>query len=138
MPRGRGCRALVKLGVDGAQQLVKPLAGPGAEVHRALAVRADIAVEQVGLVVHTDAGDALRAEVVDELIHHLCLRDPLRVGNVDDVQQKVGILQLLKRRLEGVDELMRQLADEADRVGDDDIEPACRSSWRSTNICCRA
>ena len=119
---GHAARALVKLGVDGAQQLVEPLAGPGAEVHRALAVRADIAVEQVGLVVHADAGDALRAEVVDELIHHLCLRDPLGVGNVDDVQQKVGILQLLKRRLEGVDELMRQLADEADRVGDDDIE----------------
>ena len=48
----------------------------------------------------------------------MCIRD-----SVDDVQQKVSILQLLKRRLEGVDELMRQLADEADRVGDDDIEP---------------
>ena len=38
------------------------------------------------------------------------------------MQQKVGILQLLKRRLEGVDELMRQLADEADRVGDHNVE----------------
>ena len=119
---GHAARTLVQLAVDRTQQLVKALAGTGADVHRALAARADITVEEVGLVVHADAGDPLRAEIVNELIDDLRLRDPLGVGDVNDVQQQVGVLQLLKRRLERVDKLMRQLADEADRVGDHNVE----------------
>ena len=40
-----------------------------------------------------------------------------RRAGVDDVQQQVGALGLLERGGERVDELMRQLADEADGVG---------------------
>ena len=64
----------------------------------------------------------LRAELFDELVHDLCLLEPVRVGNVDDVQQKVGVFELFKRCLKRLDELMRQLSNEADRVGNDDIQ----------------
>ena len=64
----------------------------------------------------------LRAELFDELVHDLRLLEPVRVGNVDDVQQKVGVFEFLERCLEGLDQLVRQLADKADRVGDHDIQ----------------
>ena len=40
-------------------------------------------------------------------------------ARVDDVQQQVGAPRLLQRRAEGVDELVRQLADEPDGVRDE-------------------
>jgi hypothetical protein len=43
------------------------------------------------------------------------------MGKVDHVQQQVGILQLLERRLEGADEAFGQVADKADGVGDDHL-----------------
>ncbi|MFR5404967.1 MAG: hypothetical protein ACLTG0_05565 [Oscillibacter sp.] len=36
----------------------------------------------------------LRAELFDELVHDLRLLEPVRVGNVDDVQQKVGVFEV--------------------------------------------
>ena len=51
-------------------------------------MRADIAEVEVGLVVNAQAGNLLRAELFDELVHDLRLLEPVRVGNVDDVQQK--------------------------------------------------
>ena len=41
----------------------------------------------------------------------------LRRRGVDDVQDQVGEHGLLERRLEGLDQLVRELLDEADRVG---------------------
>ena len=41
----------------------------------------------------------------------------LRLGGVDDVHDEVGERGLLERRLERLDQLVRKLADEADRVG---------------------
>ena len=41
------------------------------------------------------------------------------VGGVDDLDQHVGPVDLLERRPEGVDELVRQLVDEAHGVGHD-------------------
>ena len=38
------------------------------------------------------------------------------------MQQKVGVFEFLERCLEGLDQLVRQLADKADRVGDHDIQ----------------
>ena len=99
-------------------------------------MRADIAEVEVGLVVNAQAGNLLRAELFDELVHDLRLLEPVRVGNVDDVQQKVGVFEFLERCLEGLDQLVRQLADKADRVGNHDIqrvghgEKACRRIQR--------
>ena len=41
-----------------------------------------------------------------------------RVGGVDDVQQQVGVGQLFERGAEGGDQVLRQVGDEADGVGD--------------------
>ena len=57
-----------------------------------------------------------RAELVDEPVDDVGLRLPLGVGEVDHVQQHVGICQLLECGLERLDQMRRQLADEADRV----------------------
>ena len=51
-------------------------------------------------------------------------RRSLGLGGVDDVDDQVGEHRLLERRLERLDELMRELADEADRVGDQVAPPA--------------
>ena len=115
-------RALVEELVDARKQLIHALAGLGADVDAVLPVRADIAEVEVGLVVNAQAGNLLRAELFDELVHDLRLLEPVRVGNVDDVQKKIGVFELFKRCLERLDELMRQLSNEADRVGDHDIQ----------------
>ena len=80
---------------------------------------AALVVERVGLVEHEQAravaGADLLEDVVDGAQHlvHLLLGH----GGVDDVQDEVGDARLLQRRAEGVDELVGQLADEADGVG---------------------
>ena len=38
------------------------------------------------------------------------------------MQKKIGVFELFKRCLERLDQLMRQLSNEADRVGDHDIQ----------------
>ena len=43
-----------------------------------------------------------------------------RVGGVDDVQQQRRLERLVERRPERRDEIVRQLLDEPDRVGDED------------------
>ena len=43
-----------------------------------------------------------------------------RIGGVDDVEQQVGVGGLVERRAERRDEIVRQLLDEADGVGDED------------------
>ena len=43
----------------------------------------------------------------------------VRIRGVDDLDQHVGPVDLLERRPERVDELVRQLVDEPHRVGDD-------------------
>ena len=43
----------------------------------------------------------------------------VRIGGIDDLDEDVGPVDLLERRPERVDELVRQLVDEPDRVGDD-------------------
>ena len=47
------------------------------------------------------------------------LEPVVRRGGVDDVEDEVGDERLLERRREALDELRRQPADEADRVGDE-------------------
>ena len=62
-----------------------------------------------------------QAEGLEDLLHRLHLRVVRRVGGVDDVQEQVGVVQLLERGAEGGDQILRQVADEADGVGDDDL-----------------
>ena len=55
----------------------------------------------------------------------------VRVAAVDDVQHEVGVGDLLQRRAERLDQLVRQLADEADGVGEREL-PAVRRLARRT------
>ncbi len=43
------------------------------------------------------------------------------IAGVDDVQEQVGVGGLLERGAEGGEEVLGQVADEADGVGDDDL-----------------
>ena len=58
---------------------------------------------------------------MNERVGDLCLLFPVGRGNVNDVQQQIGVLQLLQRGLERLDEIRRQLADEADGIGKQDL-----------------
>ena len=74
----------------------------------------------VVFVEHVNPGQLSGPQFGDEALHHLGLELPLRVGHVDDVKQQIGILQLLQRGLEGLHQLVGELADEAHRVGEQD------------------
>ena len=90
---------------------------------------AALGVERVGLVEDQQArplaGADLLEHVVDRAQHleHLVLLD----GGVDDVEDEVGEARLLERRAERLDELVGQLADEADGVGQQ-VRPAARGA----------
>ena len=47
---------------------------------------------------------------------------PLRVAEVDDVDQQVGGFQFFKRGFEGFDDRGGQFPDEADRIGEKDLQ----------------
>ena len=73
---------------------------------------------QVALVVYPQAGDLIRLQLMDQAVHNVGLLLPLGVGHVDDVEQQVCVLQLLQGGLEGLHQLVGQLADKAHGVGD--------------------
>ena len=80
---------------------------------------AALVVEGVGLVEHEQARAVAGADLLEDGVdgaQHLVHLD-LGHRGVDDVQHEVGDRRLLERRAEGVDQLMGQLADEADGVG---------------------
>ena len=58
-------------------------------------------------------------ELVEDGLDGRAVLLEVRVGGVDDLDQDVGPVDLLERRPERVDELVRQLVDEAHGVGDD-------------------
>jgi hypothetical protein len=63
---------------------------------------------------------------VQHALHFLDLLGVVRVGRIDHVQQQVGVGGFLQRGLEGVDEAVRQVADEADGVGQRHRAPRLR------------
>ena len=81
----------------------------------------------IGLVQGNDGGPAGQLELGEQALHrrHLVL-DP-GVARVHDVDQQIGFGQLLQRGLERGHQLMRELADEADGVGEDERGVAGRA-----------
>src|SRR5207248_8842700 len=47
----------------------------------------------------------------------------VRAARIDDVQEQAGLPGFFERRLERSDQMMRQIADEADRVTEQDAAP---------------
>ena len=76
-------------------------------------------IDEVGLVEDHEAWLVARAELVEDRLDGGPVLGDVRIGGVDDLEQDVGPVDLLERRPERVDELVRQLVDEPDRVGDD-------------------
>ena len=62
-------------------------------------------------------GLAAGAEVGEYLLDGFDLFLDARMGGVDDVHEQVGLVDFFERRLEGFDEMVRELADEADGIG---------------------
>ena len=76
-------------------------------------------VEQVGLVVRHEARLVAGAELVEHRLDRRPVLLGVGVGGVDDLDQHVGAIDLFERRPERVDELVRELVDEAHGVGED-------------------
>ena len=74
--------------------------------------------EGVDLVHHRQRRTLIDAEIAQRALDAFDLLQRVRRGAVDDMDQHVGLLQLLQRRPERGHELGRQLLDEADRVGE--------------------
>jgi hypothetical protein len=80
-----------------------------------------VRAEEVGLVEDDEARNVRVAEVVQNPLDRFELLLPARVRGVDEVYEKVAVVNLFERRAEGRDEVGRQVAYEADRVVDDDL-----------------
>ena len=65
-------------------------------------------------------GLAPAPELVEDRLHGHLLGHEVGVGGIDDLEQQIGAHHLLERGAEGVDEVVGQLVDEADRIGHDD------------------
>ena len=71
----------------------------------------------VDLVHHDDLRHRQRVDLAEHLADRRDLLLRVLVGAVHHVQQQVGVGDLLERGAEGLDQLMRQVPDEADGVG---------------------
>ena len=107
-----------------AQKVVEALAGGGRDEHGVGFAggqsRARRRIDQVDLVHDEQAGHLARADLREHVGDRLLMGPDLvgRQARVGHDEQQVGGARLLERRGEGVDQKVRQLADEADRVGD--------------------
>ena len=109
----------IKLLLDELQQLRQALAGLCRDGDRAVAAAEQFVLGDIGLVIALDDRRAGLAELADEPLCDLDMVVPVGVGCIDDVQDEICILQLFQRRLERLDEVVRQLGNESDRVGQD-------------------
>ena len=109
--------------LDGGEQGVHALPGLCRDLNALVRAeeRDDVRIALIRLVVDHEARNILRAELRDDLVDRFRLHLPVLVGNIHDVQQQVGIGKLLERRLERRDQMMRQLADKAYRVGQENF-----------------
>ena len=82
-----------------------------------------VIIDQVGLVEDDDLPGVPRSDVPDHVSHGLQLRGGVGVRGVDDMQDDVGVADLLQGRAERLDELVREVAHEADGVGQR-VDPA--------------
>ena len=80
----------------------------------------------VGLIHDIDDRDGAGAELLQGAGGDVHVHLVVRIRAVDDLENQVGIDRLLERRAEGVDEVVRQVVDEADGVGQEKVAVAAR------------
>ena len=66
---------------------------------------------------------AVNTDLLQHAIDRVDLRLGFRIGRVDHVQQQVGVPRFLEGRAERGEEVVRQIADEADRVAQQHLAP---------------
>jgi succinyl-diaminopimelate desuccinylase len=110
---------------DSRPQLLEALARERRDLH---CVRISVCqaapaerVDRVDLVDDELDGQLVGADLLQNVVHGSNLLDQLRLRcrSVDDVEHQIGDESLLERRGEALHQLMREAADEADRVGDE-------------------
>ena len=77
------------------------------------------------------------AEFCDRLLYREHLIPILRMADIDDVNEKVGQLNLFQGRLERLDHRVRKFADEADRVRQQDLLPIRENKLSGGRVECR-
>ena len=90
--------------------------------HALLQMRAALPRSSRSILLNTSSDRLLvQPELEQHLIHDEPLLLPQRVARVDDVQQQIRVARLLERGAERRDEMVRQLADEPDGVGEQHV-----------------
>ena len=74
--------------------------------------------EQVALVVNQDLLHLTCANVFEHPLHFSLLFDQRGAGGVDHMQQQIGLSSLVQRGFEGLDQFVRQVADEPHGVAE--------------------
>ena len=77
--------------------------------------------QSVGLIAYEQARYAIELELGQQLERRGDVLFDVGIGHIDHVQQQIGILRFFERRAKRGEQLARQVADEAHRVGDDDL-----------------
>ena len=80
----------------------------------------------VGLIHDVDDRDGTGAELLQGAGGDVHVHLVVRIRAVDDLEYQVGIDCLLERRAEGVDEVVREVVNEADGVGQEEVAVAAR------------
>ena len=96
-------------------KLLRTFARARRDAHYIVTVR-QLAEILVALVEYHYARRLARVQALDELVYDVYLLFQIRAGDVRDMQQHVGVLQLFQRGLEGLDQVSEQFANEADSV----------------------
>ncbi|RMT76931.1 hypothetical protein ALP40_05465 [Pseudomonas viridiflava] len=76
--------------------------------------------EQIEFVIDLKYRQALGPDLAQHGHYLLDLRHAIRLVGVDDMQQQIGVARFFKRGTEGFDQFVRQVANEAHRVGQHD------------------
>ena len=107
--------------ISAARNASRPIAGRRADVERAGfvgrladATRSDL-LKTISRGVPSSSSSCKIASTARVLAR------PLRIARVEHVQQQIGFAQLLERRSKRVDQILGQIGDEADRVGDANV-----------------
>ena len=75
-------------------------------------------VRSVALIGDRDAWLLIHAELLEYFLNRGAVLRPVAIRGVDDLKEEISTRNLLKRGAEGVHELVRQLVNEAHRIGD--------------------
>src|SRR5579883_3100876 len=122
--------------LEAREQIVDPLPRQCRNHHRPRALRTPcrirqrhhlFGIEQIDLVPDLDnAARPLRIdpELGENLLDVLALRFAVRMSDVANMENDIGLDHFLERRLEGGNEHGRQIRDEADRIGENDFAAA--------------